>query len=82
MSYRSTALIDAPSRTNDASAATNRSNVANNDNRLLELMKSIYQADQQVKYLHLQAEVDSLLQQLKIIKQQRVVAFTPESRDP
>jgi hypothetical protein len=34
-------------------------------------MKSLYQADQQVKYLHLQAEVESLLQQLQILKQQR-----------
>jgi hypothetical protein len=30
-----------------------------------------YQADQQVKYLHLQAEIDVLLQQLKTIEQQK-----------
>lgn len=34
--------------------------------------KSPYQADQQVKFLHLQAEVESLLQQLKTLKQQRL----------
>jgi hypothetical protein len=45
---------------------------APNDARLLELMKSLYQTDQQVKYLHLQAEVDSLLQYQQIIKQQRL----------
>ncbi len=81
MSYRSSSLIDAPSRIRDSASATNRSTAATNDNRLHELMKSIYQADQQVKYLHLQAEVDSLLHQLKIQKQQRLVSVTPDSRD-
>ncbi|HEY9666502.1 MAG TPA: hypothetical protein V6C91_06830 [Coleofasciculaceae cyanobacterium] len=36
--------------------------------------KMVYQADQQVKYLHLQAEVDSLLQQLQLLKQQRLAS--------
>ena len=81
MSYRSTSVIDAPSRIRDSASATTRSTAATNDNRLLELMKSIYQTDQQVKYLHLQAEVDSLLHQLKIQKQQRLVSVDPESRD-
>lgn len=81
MSYRSTSVIDAPSRIRDSASATTRSTAATNDNRLLELMKSIYQTDQQVKYLHLQAEVDSLLHQLKIQKQQRLVSVAPESRD-
>jgi hypothetical protein len=40
----------------------------------MELMKSTYQTDQQVKYLHLQAEVESLLQQLQILKQQRLAS--------
>lgn len=34
----------------------------------------VYQVDQQVKLLHLQAEVESLLQQLQIMKQQRLAA--------
>ncbi len=37
-----------------------------------ESTKSLYQVDQQVKFLHLEAEVESLLQQLQIIKQQRL----------
>ncbi len=81
MSYRSSSVIDAPSRIRDSASATTRSTAATNDNRLLELMKSIYQADQQVKYLHLHAEVDSLLHQLKIQKQQRLVSVAPDSRD-
>jgi hypothetical protein len=39
--------------------------------RILESMKACYRADQQAKFLHLQAEADSLLQQLQAIKQQR-----------
>ncbi|UBF28612.1 hypothetical protein K9N68_12455 [Kovacikia minuta CCNUW1] len=39
--------------------------------RLLQAMRSQYRLDQQMKYLHLQAETESLLQQLRAIKQQR-----------
>lgn len=42
--------------------------------RLNELEKFSYQAAQQVKFLHLEAEVESLLQQLQTLKQQRVAA--------
>jgi uncharacterized lipoprotein YajG len=37
------------------------------DERVQQLMKS-YQADQQVKYLHLQAEIEVLLQELQTLK--------------
>jgi hypothetical protein len=40
--------------------------------RLLEAMKSQYRLDQQEKFLHLQAETESLLQQLQALKQQRL----------
>ncbi|MDF0556798.1 hypothetical protein [Kamptonema sp. UHCC 0994] len=45
-------------------------------------MKSIYQADQQVKFLHLQAEVETLLLELQTLKQHRLSALTqdPSSR--
>ena len=43
------------------------------------LIKSPYSVDQQVKFLHLQAEVDTLLLQLQTIKQQRSIA--PLSED-
>ncbi|MBF2067522.1 MAG: hypothetical protein IGS39_24360 [Calothrix sp. C42_A2020_038] len=35
------------------------------------LNKTFYQADQQVKFMHLQAEVDCLLQELQHLKIQR-----------
>ncbi|MEH1836192.1 MAG: hypothetical protein V7L29_30090 [Nostoc sp.] len=37
-----------------------------------KLTKSYYQDDQQAKLMHLQAEVDSLLQQLENLKHQRL----------
>lgn len=42
--------------------------------------KPPYQVDQQVKFLHLEAEVESLLQQLRNLKQQRL-ATTSNQRD-
>ncbi|MGI0493895.1 hypothetical protein ACN4EG_19100 [Alkalinema pantanalense CENA528] len=39
--------------------------------RVVERMRALYNEDQQVKFLHLQAEADSLLQQLQSIKAQR-----------
>ncbi|MCC5643713.1 hypothetical protein LC607_12305 [Nostoc sp. CHAB 5824] len=41
-------------------------------NWVSKLTKSYYQDDQQAKLMHLQAEVDSLLQQLENLKQQRL----------
>lgn len=39
--------------------------------RLLKTMKSLYQVDQQAKFLHLQAETNSLLGQLQALKGRR-----------
>lgn len=39
-----------------------------------ESQKSLYAAGVQVKFLHLEAEVESLLQQLQAIKKQRITA--------
>ncbi|AKG23795.1 hypothetical protein [Calothrix sp. 336/3] len=41
-----------------------------------KLTRSFYQVDQQVKFLHLQAEVDCLLQQLQNMK--KAVTIEPE----
>ena len=37
-------------------------------------MTKCYQADQQVKYLHLQAEIEVLIQQLQTLKHQKDLA--------
>ncbi|XWK90762.1 MAG: hypothetical protein U7127_12135 [Phormidium sp.] len=52
--------------------ASNMSVALTNQVRLMEKMKSVYQADQQLKLLNLQAEVETLLQQLQNLKQQRL----------
>jgi hypothetical protein len=36
-------------------------------------MAKCYQADQQVKFLHLQAEIDVLWQELQALKQQKIL---------
>lgn len=52
--------------TSTVSAQNSQSALAN------QLNKSYYQADQQAKLIYLQAEVDSLLQQLQNLKMQRL----------
>ncbi|MEG3917732.1 hypothetical protein QUA34_23365 [Microcoleus sp. POL10_C6] len=42
--------------------------------RKVDLVKCPYQADQQVKFLHLQAEIESLLLEVQSLKQQRSIA--------
>lgn len=79
MSTRSSSLIDLPRPTGDSQSARNSRTAV--ESRLTALMKSIYQTDQQVKYLHLQAEVESLLHHQKILKQQRLASDFPESNN-
>ena len=64
----STQLISPVSHSN---SAVNQGPISSNDARLRQFMKS-YQADQQLKYLHLQAEIEVLLQELQTLKQQRL----------
>lgn len=45
-------------------------------------VKCPYNVDQQVKLLHLQAEVDTLLLQLQTIKQQRLTTPLSDNLDP
>ncbi len=66
------------------SGLTSGANLQNEDNaearrqaRLMEALKAQYRADQQEKFLHLQAETDSLLQQLRAIKQQKAAKPDP-----
>ncbi len=44
---------------------------ATEGDRLIHLMRSVYQADHQVKLLHLHAEADTLLHQLQAALKQR-----------
>jgi hypothetical protein len=51
------------------------------DNPFTTKLMKIYQADQQVKYLHLQAEVELLLQELQSLKQQKILANNLKNED-
>jgi hypothetical protein len=55
-------------------ALKNSSGAEKNKGRMLELMKSHYQADQQVKYLYLQAEIEALLGQLQTMQKRKTVS--------
>ena len=57
----------------DAHWQSNSRSVVTGDPQLKKLMTSVYGVDHQVKYLHLQAEVESLWQQQQLLKQQRLV---------
>jgi hypothetical protein len=48
--------------------------------RIMQLTKCLYQVDQQQKFLSLQEEVESLIQQLQTIKAQKVTAETDSTR--
>lgn len=50
----------------------NQGSVTTNSPACNQSKKSPYQVDQQVKFLHLEAEVEYLLQQLQNLKQQRL----------
>lgn len=81
MSTRSSSLLYSPRPIGDSQSLINRSTSVTGNPHLVEQMKSPYQADQQVKYLHLQAEVESLLQQLQILKQQRLTSDFAEAHN-
>ena len=51
------------------------------DNPLAIKLMKIYQADQQVKYLHLQAEVELLLQELQSLKQKKLLDNNLKNED-
>ena len=79
---RSPSSVESSSSVGSASAvseAIGEVPVASNDVRLMQLMKS-YQANQQVKYLHLQAEIEVLLQQLQTLKQQKQQATVSQTK--
>lgn len=57
------------------------SSVSDRDSQTMvatKLKQSPYQVDQQVKFMHLQAEVDCLLQELKHLKMKRLAGITKQ----
>ena len=57
-------LLSSKNQKSPVKSVTTKKDSASNLRRMTEC----YQADQQVKYLHLQAEIDVLIQQLQTLK--------------
>jgi hypothetical protein len=66
--------------TNSSANQSLAKNVKENNSLSVKLMK-VYQADQQLKYLHLEAEIDLLLQELQTLKQQKLLAKNLKNED-
>lgn len=64
-------MSNCPSTRTQSPVASDASVSSPSRNQPIESMKSPYQADQQVKFLHLQAEIETLLLQLQTIKQRQ-----------
>lgn len=72
------ASLAVESLSSDASQLSNASSTMNS--AVLEPVKTLpYQADHQVELLNLQAETEFLLQQLTMLKQQRLVTVGQET---
>ncbi|MGB3509596.1 MAG: hypothetical protein WBA93_10180 [Microcoleaceae cyanobacterium] len=70
----STSTLSSASRSVDTVKRVNGSGSSKDQSRTLERMKSLYQTDQQVKFLHLEAEVETLLLELRTLKERNVVS--------
>lgn len=57
------------------------STTSTHSTRVFQSTKSLYQVAQQLKFLHLQAEVESLLLSLQLLKQQRIAAARCDAID-
>jgi hypothetical protein len=64
-----------------AQLTTDVSTISTHSTRVFQSTKSLYQVAQQLKFLHLQAEVESLLLRLQFLKQQRIAAATGDAID-
>ncbi|MCL2937551.1 MAG: hypothetical protein O4805_11435 [Trichodesmium sp. St16_bin2-tuft] len=60
---------------NGVTTGANDSGKSTNQTYTLEQMKSLYQKDQQVKLLHLEAEIETLLLELRTIRGRNLVSM-------
>ncbi|MEM1169845.1 MAG: hypothetical protein AAGJ08_12395 [Cyanobacteria bacterium P01_H01_bin.35] len=70
----STSSLSSGSSSVNTAKRVNRSAVSTNQTHTLEQMKSLYQTDQQVKLLHLEAEIETLLLELRTIKERNSIS--------
>jgi hypothetical protein len=81
MSTRSSSVSRFELSVSNFKPVNNISAASTHSPRLNESKKFPYKAAVQVKFLHLQAEVESLLQQLQILKQQRLATASCDGMD-
>jgi hypothetical protein len=77
----STRLSSAPISQSSVERSGNYLPAASDNPRLKKLKESLYQAEQQAKFLHLQAEVESLFQKLQTLKQQRTSSANSQTSE-
>lgn len=65
-------MLSCPSSLSPSQVVSNQPMSASMQRPSLHESKVPYQAAQKVKFLHLEAEIESLLQQLQTLKQQRI----------
>ncbi|MEB3342849.1 hypothetical protein [Okeania sp.] len=70
----STSTLSKVSLCSDTPTKVNSPGKLTNQTRTLKQMKSLYQTDQQVKLLHLEAEIETLLLELQTIKERDLVS--------
>ncbi|MDJ0514958.1 MAG: hypothetical protein QNJ74_01430 [Trichodesmium sp. MO_231.B1] len=70
----STSSLSKASSSLNAGPRVNGSGKSTNQTHALEKMKSLYQTDQQVKLLHLEAEIETLLLELRTIRERNLVS--------
>jgi hypothetical protein len=78
MSTRSLTVTRPETSVGNLSSLADVSTATIDNQRIMQLTKSLYQADHQEKFLHLQAEVESLLQQLQSLQQQKLTTTDGE----
>lgn len=67
----SSAVLAPEPSTAPMTAGRPRSSATTGQSKSAQLPASVYSIDHQVKYLHLQAETDALLQQLQMLQRSR-----------
>ncbi|NEQ41073.1 MAG: hypothetical protein F6K40_34620 [Okeania sp. SIO3I5] len=70
----STSISSSASSSMDTGKRVNRSMLSKNQTCTLEKMKSLYQKEQQVKLLHLEAEIETLLLELLTIRERNLIS--------
>ena len=70
----STSTLSSSSGSVNTTERVHRSGSSKEQSHTLERMKSLYQTDQQVKFLHLEAEVETLLLELRTLKDRNLVS--------